>query len=260
MALEPAGVSLVAESFNKYIKQLQIIDKQQQAIFDVDSKKLDKAFDDAIKSARDYEKGLRKTRSTTKGLGAISVSAGNLAAGAIDKITGAIISLGQAAATTFFEITKRGVALNQQFELTEKVFSNVFGDPQLGKATVDFLNETADQLRIARGEAAQFAQTILPKTGGLDEFTELLRLTDIQSDTTGQKLGELEFSIREALSGDFVSLKDRFDLGTEQINRIKELTPELGRSQALITVLTEEFERLGKTDIGSEGAANISFA
>jgi len=264
MALDQAGISLQAENFNKYIKQLDRIDKAQQAIFDVDDKDLAKAFDKATKAAKTFENELkdidkesRKASAAAKGVGLATAGAAGAGLAAVNALTGAITNLASVAASSFVEITKGGVALNQQFELTEKVFSNVFGDAQLGKATVDFLNETADRLRIARGEAASFAQTILPRTGGLDEFTELLRLTDIQADTTGQSISELEFSIREALSGDFVSLKDRFDLGTEQINRIKELTPELGRSQALITVLTDEFTRLGKTDISGTLGTNI---
>jgi hypothetical protein len=264
MALEPAGISLVAQNFNKYIKQLDKIDEAQRAIFNVDDKELENAFNKAAKAAKNYEDELKditkeskKAGKATKAIGLATAGAAGAGLAVVSKLTDAFANLASVATNAFIEVTKGGVAQNQQLELTEKVFTNVFGDPNLGKATVDFLNETADRLRIARGEAASFAQTILPRTGGLDEFTELLRLTDIQADTTGQKISELEFSIREALSGDFVSLKDRFDLGTEQISRIKELTPELGRSQALITVLTEEFTRLGKTDISGTLSTNI---
>ncbi len=264
MALEPAGVSLQAENFNKYIKQLGRIDTLQQDIFNVKSDDLSKTLNSATKSAKKYERELKQIEKesksvsiATKGIGLAAAGGAGIAIAAVGALTSAITTLGITAANVFVGIVKEGVDLNRQFELTEKVFTNVFGDPSLGKATVDFLNETADRLRVSRKEAAAFAQTILPRTGGLDEFTELLRLTDIQADTTGQTLGELEFSIREALSGDFVSLKDRFDLGTEQINRIKELTPELGRSQALLTVLGDEFERLGKTDISGTLNTNI---
>jgi hypothetical protein len=285
MALEPAGVSLQAEGFNDYFKKLTAIEKKQREVFDAKFKETGKSFADVQRAARAYEselkrvakaqqkaaaeaeklaeaerkaaKAAKKSSIATKGIGLAAAGGIGLGLAAVSKLTDAIVNLASTSAKFFIEFTKGGIALNRQFELTEKVFTNVFGDPQLGKATVDFLNETADSLRIARGEASSFAQTILPKTGGLDEFTELLRLTDIQADTTGQKLSELEFSIREALSGDFVSLKDRFDLGTEQINRIKELTPELGRSQALITVLTDEFTRLGKVDISGTLGTNI---
>ncbi len=264
MALEPAGVSLEAENFNKYLGQLGKIDELQQDIFDVDSGDLDKALNNATKAAKKYEKELsqigkesKKTEASTKGIGLAATGAAGIGIAAILNLTDTVIDLGIAATSIFIGIVKEGVELNKQFELTEKVFTNVFDDPNLGKATVDFLNETADGLRISRKEAARFAQTILPKSGGLDKFTELLRLTDIQADTTGQSIGELEFSIREALSGDFVSLKDRFDLGTDQINKIRELTPALGPAQALITVITDEFTRLGKTDISGTLSTNI---
>lgn len=264
MPLDKAGISLVAENYNKYVGQLEKIDKLHQEVFDVDDDQLAKVLEKATKAAKNYEKELKDAIKTskeagvaTKGIGVAAAGAAGVGVAAVSQLIDTFVGLGQAAAGAFVEVTKGGIELNRQFELTEKVFTNVFGDPKLGAATVDFINETADSLRIARGEAAQFAQTILPKTGGLDQFTELLRLADIQADTTGQRVNELEFAIREALSGDFVSLKDRFDLGTEQINRIKQLTPELGSAQALITVLTEEFTKLGKTDISGTLSSNI---
>jgi hypothetical protein len=66
VALEPAGVSLQAENFNKYIKQLNVIDKAQQNIFDVDSNDLTKAFGSASKAADKYEKELKQVQKTTQ--------------------------------------------------------------------------------------------------------------------------------------------------------------------------------------------------
>jgi hypothetical protein len=261
MALEPAGISLVAENFNKYIKQLGRVDKAQQEIFNVDDKELASALENATKALRAYEKALRnagkKTSTFSKNLSLAATGGIGLATIAVSGLTSAFTSLASSATSAFVEITKGGVALNQQFELSEKVFSNVFGDPNLGEATVDFLNETSDRLRIARKDALGFAQVILPKTGGLDEFTELLRLTDIQVDSTGKSFDDLRFSIQNALAGQFESLKDLFDLDPTQITRIQELTPSLGVAAAVAKVLGEEFARLGKTDISGTLETNI---
>jgi len=62
VALEPAGVSLQAENFNKYIKQLNTIDKAQQDVFDVDSSDVTKAFGSASKAADRYEKELKQVQ------------------------------------------------------------------------------------------------------------------------------------------------------------------------------------------------------
>jgi hypothetical protein len=264
MALEPAGISLEAQNFNKYIKQLDRIDKAQQDIFDVDDKELASAFEKATKAAKNYEKELndiakssKKAETSAKGVGVAAAGAAGVGIAAVSALTDAFVNLASTAANAFIEITKGGVKLNQQFELTEKVFTNVFGDPQLGKATVDFLIETSNRLRIAQKDAAGFAQVILPKTGGLDEFTELLRLTDIQADSTGKTFDELTFSIQNALAGQFESLKEQFDIDPTQIKRIQELTPSMGRAAAIAKVLGDEFARLGKTDISGTLAVNI---
>jgi len=155
MALEPAGISLQAQNFNKYISQLDKIDKVQQDIFNVDDKNLAGALDKATKAARNYEKelksvadGSKKAGIAAKGIGLAAAGAAGVGIAAISKLTDVITNLASVAVSAFIEFTKGGVALNRQFELTEKVFTNVFGDPNLGKATVDFLNETADRLRL----------------------------------------------------------------------------------------------------------------
>jgi len=178
-------------------------------------------------------------------------------AGVVQELTSRFIELGVEAIRQFANITAGGVELNKNLETAGRVFGAAFGDPNLGQATLDFLKDVSEQLNVDRGEATAFAQSILPKTGSLDEFTDLLRLTDIQADATGQTISDLEFSIREALSGDFVSLKDRFDIGKEQIQQIKDLTPEVGRAQAIIQVLNEDFERLGKVNIQGTLATDI---
>lgn len=205
-----------------------------------------KRIDDKLGDLSDSGKKSFKTIEKQSGISATKLG---VVSGAVGEITSRLIDLGAQAAQAFLEIGKQGIALNANLERTEQVFTNVFGDPKLGEATVNFLGEVSEKLRISRDEAASFASTILPKSGGLPQFTELLRLTSIQARTTGQSVSELEFSIREALSGDFVSIRDRFDLSRAQIDRIKELTPTLGQAQALITVVGDEFERLGKTDI-----------
>jgi hypothetical protein len=95
VALEPAGVSLEAQGFNKYIKQLDTIDKAQQEVFEVDANDLTKAFGGASKAADKYEKELKQvqraqqqteksqqnlTKSLNNFSGGLSAAAGGLAA------------------------------------------------------------------------------------------------------------------------------------------------------------------------------------
>lgn len=216
--------------------------------------------DDAVlKALRRIDKNIdgiaKRGNSAFGNIGGSATKAGAVmggVGGVVGALTEKFIELGARAIEAFQEIIAQGIELNKQFELSQQVFTNLFDDPDLGAATIRFLRTTADELRVNQGEAIKFAQNILPRTSDLDTFRELLRLTDIQADTTGQSISELEFSIREALSGDFVSLKDRFDISRETVNQIKELGKEIGLDKALAEVLGDEFERLGKVNL--EGA------
>ncbi len=66
MALEQAGVELIAKNFNKYIKQLDTIDKTQQEVFTSQSTGLDKSFNSATKAADKYDNGLKQVNKTQK--------------------------------------------------------------------------------------------------------------------------------------------------------------------------------------------------
>ena len=168
---------------------------------------------------------------------------------AASKLADALANVASAAARMFIDVAKGGVELNKNLEVSEQLFSNLFNDPTLGKETIEFLRQTADALRINQAEAIGFGERILPRTSGLKTFTELLRLTGIQARTTGTSVEELEFSIREALSFDTTSLRDRFDLSRETIERFKQLGKEIGADKALVQILNEEFDRLGKNNI-----------
>lgn len=194
-------------------------------------------------------KGKKAFDGVEKGAQLSSVKIGAVA-GIVTSLTNSLIELGREGAQAFLEIIEGGVALNASIEGTERVFSNLFNDPNLGAETVAFLQETARLLRIGQEEALTFGQRILPRTSDLETFQSLLRSTTIQARTTGQSVNELEFSIREALSGDFVSIRDRFDLSRATIDRIKELGEEIGLDKALAQELAAEFERLGKNDLG----------
>ncbi len=253
MALEPAGVSLEAEGFAAYLKKLNDIDKKQQKVFDTKFKDTQKSFVQVTAAAKKYEKELKDLadaeREAQKNSKKLALSLGAGVAGAAIAATAALIELGKVGVSVFIDLAKRGIVLNQGIEDTEKIFSNLFRDQGLAEATVDIIGDLAAQFRVARSDALSFGQSILPRTSNLDTFKELLRLTDIQADTTGKTFQELSFSIKEALSGDFVSLKDQFDVSNEVVNRIKELAPAIGQDAALAKALGEEFERLGKTDL-----------
>jgi hypothetical protein len=61
MALEPAGISLQAQGFKEYVRQLDAIEKKQREAFEAEFKGTDKSFAQIKKAAKDYENQLKKT-------------------------------------------------------------------------------------------------------------------------------------------------------------------------------------------------------
>ena len=87
MALEQAGVELIAKDFNKYIKQLDAIDKTQQEVFGPQLKGVDKSFNSATKAADKYEKELKQISQTSK-----QTAAAQSQLGAATKVVGVAIA------------------------------------------------------------------------------------------------------------------------------------------------------------------------
>jgi hypothetical protein len=223
--------------------------------------KADKAFEKVERAASETAKKTAKAGEAGQKAGKqmadgakISGTALGVTSGIVQELTGRFLQLAGAAISSLVGVSKKAVELNANIETADRVFDAAFGDPNMGEEVLKFLDETAERFNINKDLARSFGQSILPKTDSVENFTELLRLTDIQADATGKSVEELEFAIREALSGDFVSLKDQFDIGNEQIQQIKDLTPTLGRAGALARVLGEDFARLGKVNI--EGTLN----
>lgn len=113
MALEQAGISLVAENYNKYIKQLDKIDKAQQEVFNVDSSKLDKAFSNTSKSASKAKGGIGGLTSGLASIGSVATvaTAGMAAVGAA--ALGAVAGVGALGASIFTLAQDTETATNQ---------------------------------------------------------------------------------------------------------------------------------------------------
>lgn len=205
-------------------------------------KKIDQKFDQFAKNSDKAFKGITSSAKTS------GVSLG-VVSGVVSELTRQFLQLANVAIGSLINISKEAVRLNASIETADKVFDAAFGDPKMGEEVLKFLDETAERFNINKDLARQFGQSILPKTDSTENFIELLRLTDIQADVTGKSVEELEFAIREALGGDFVSLKDQFDISKAEVDQIKALTPELGAAGALAQVLGENFEKLGKVNI-----------
>lgn len=158
-------------------------------------KKIDQKFNQFEKNA---DKAFKNIASNAKISG---VSLG-VVSGVVSELTSQFLHLASVAINSLVGISKKAVELNASIETADRVFDAAFGDPNMGEEVLKFLDQTAERFNINKDLARQFGQSILPKTDSTESFIELLRLTDIQADATGKSVDELEFAIREALSGD----------------------------------------------------------
>jgi phage-related minor tail protein len=224
MALEPAGVSLQAQNFNKYIKQLGKIEKSQQAIFDVDSSKLDKGFDNATKKASNFSnsisQGAKKGTSGFKALGGAASAAGTAATVGLAAVaTGAVAAAAAVGAVSV------------------AVFNIASDTDQATKQIAASLGITAAQAADKYNDSLQRIFVDNPQAQ-FEEIAEAIALTEraLDLDTAGI----------EQVAGDALKLQQTFG---------SDLQKTIGASEQLI----EKFGLSGQqaTDLLAFGLQNI---
>lgn len=177
--------------------------------------------------------------------GAFKLFGGGGLGGATTALIEKFTELGIVAAEAFFEIAKGGVELNRNLEQATVTFTNVFGSIEDAEAFVSFLRQTSTELGVSTDAAIGFAKSLVPDTQSQEQFNELLRVGATAAKDAGLSLEDARFSFEEAISGDFTSIRERFNLPKESAERIKELGKEIGPVAALIQVMDERFEKTG---------------
>jgi hypothetical protein len=213
VALEPAGVSLQAENFNKYIKQLDSIDKAQQDIFDVDSKGLTRSFNNASKAADKYEKELKQVeqanKRVTQSQKQFTQGLQGAAAGLAAFATGAVVQFGAESAKLAAQFKGQQIGLDN--------LAASFG--QSGNEIQSAI-QTASKGTISGLDAIQAANTAL-LFGVAKTPEEFSTLTD-SALTLGRTLGlNATQSIEQfttALGRQSLLILDNFGISAKQVN------------------------------------------
>jgi hypothetical protein len=150
---------------------------------------------------------------TLKGVTAALGSIG-LAAAGIQALTGAAQSAGGAL----------GVGLASQMEMVTARFNAFTKDGAVTEKILAQVREEANKTPFAFAEMAQAASMLLPASktaqGGLMGLIQTSEILAALNPSEG--LEGAAFALREALSGDFVSVMERFNIPRELINRLKE--------------------------------------
>jgi hypothetical protein len=137
----------------------------------------------------------------------------------------------------FKNMAAQAIQLAGDFEQVQLTFTNIFKDRAQADAFLKDLQGEAAKLGISFNEASQFAKSLFPDTSGQEQFNELLRVAAIGAADAGLGLNELIFAFIEAVSGDFVSIRDRLDIPKDVIERVK-AAPDI------VSGLTVELDKL----------------
>ena len=169
-----------------------------------------------------------------------------------NKIMG--VSLAAGALTAF------GIKTSQSIKNTETAIRLFTGSAKEAQKVLDKTRELSDKFHIPYTDLLQSARSFLPLAKQTNtEFGTLAKLAiKIQAYAPRKSLDDIRFGLTEALSGDFVSLKDSMDLSRSQRDELKKALEENGPT-ALIEGLGNILKERGIDDkfleeLGASGA------
>jgi flagellar biosynthesis GTPase FlhF len=196
--------------------------------------------------------GAAKKGGASMGKGAAMAGAAfGLAATAAAGLLTAIVNIATSAVDMFKNLSSQAVQMAGDFEQVQLTFTNIFKDRGQANAFLKGLQTEATKLGVSFGEASQFAKSLFPDTSSVEQFNELLRVAAVGAADAGLPLQELIFSFNEAVSGDFVSIRDRLDIPKDVIERVK-AAPDI--VSGLTTELDKLFTKRGVNDLEAAGS------
>ena len=169
--------------------------------------------------------------------------------GFVTDLVGKFIELGLEAAKAFAQVVVQSVDLASQLEQAQVTFTNIFkGDSGAAEAFLGKLNEQALQLGVKFSDLSGFAKALAPDTSSVEQFERLTRAAvTLEKSDPDKNFDDVRVALEESLSGNFVSLQERFDLPKSAIDKIKTMQDELGGVEGLIAGLEAEFLRTGQS-------------
>jgi hypothetical protein len=214
-------------------------------------KKLNKSVDDTGKKADDSfgrardelggfiatgEKGGKKLGAS---IGGLVTPLGAVTAG-VAALSAAFVALAAAGVSAFADITAEGVQLASQLENARITFTNILGgNAEAAEVFLGRLNQQALKLGVNFNELSGFAKSLLPDTESVDQFDRLVKAAvTLDKSDPDKSFDDVRIAIEGALSGDFVSLQERFDIPRARIEEIKELQKELGNVEGVVQGLS----------------------
>jgi hypothetical protein len=202
-------------------------------------KNIDRNMD---KLANEGDKSFKKIGKSAKVSG-VQIGA---VSGIVQELTRRFINMAQQAARAFLEIAKGGIELNRSLELLEiRITSILEGNQVAARAFLETARVAARELKLDYIELSELATIILPDAKDLEVSAKLAGQTLLLARAIGADAKRAQISITEALAGQFVSIRRVLNLSSQQIEKIKELEPAIGRAAAISQVLGDRLEAIG---------------
>jgi hypothetical protein len=248
--LNATGVEQTLRSMEDWVARLTnnsvgSFGRMEKALLEIakSSKAVEKALSNVNKEADGAGKGVEKgTKSGSAGMGVL--------AGATAAVTAKLLEMGQAAVRGFADIIKGGIEAAKTLETTTTSLTGILGgDPKLALAAMDRIRQESIRLGV---DLTELAPAFLPKVEDLDQFAKIGELVAGLS-TLDPAQGQFgaRIALNEALAGDLVSLRRRFEI---DIGPIRAAQEEFGELEGLLIGLDEvlksrgqDFETLSQT-------------
>lgn len=171
-------------------------------------------------------------------------------AGIVASLTSKLIDLGQEGVSAFGQLITESVRAAQVLETTEASLVGIFeGNEEAALAALDRIREESIRLGV---DISELAPAFLPRLENLDQFARVAELAaGLARIDPAQGAPGARIALQEALSGELLTLRRRFEIDIRPIQQAQE---ELGEMEGLLVGLQnvlaargQDFETLGDT-------------
>lgn len=162
-----------------------------------------------------------------RAIGRLSVSTAGL-------ITGGLIGAGT------YKAASASIGGAAELEMQSMQLEALVGNAEKAQKLFQQMNELGMKSTFSERDFLEGAKAFLPLTKDLDQINQLVRIQErLAASNPFEGMQGAAFSIREALSGDTVSLQERFNVPRSMLANLKSATDMTGRIKALDKILNQ---------------------
>lgn len=203
----------------------------------------------------------RKAKVSWQGISEAAKHTGKVIATAI---SGTAVAAVAALSYSLQGALREGVALNASFESSRTTMQAFVKDMGKTNEMVAALNAEARKFGFDPNDMNQAGRMLVSYAkGSMQEMMKMVKIAEILSALNpAEGLAGAAFSLREAISGDFVSIQDRFNLPRSMINQMKKegkegldiveaVLKQIGAGPELVEGLSKSFTGLQNNVMGT---------